>query len=405
MFQYFNQLRASANNFYYMEFLDQVIFSIPSVSGSVFVSSPQSFSGTFTRMDFDGSGPIAFRIPVSNNNILVDVNDSNNYYVTGIIGSDGYLVKVNSLFNIVWQKRFSSNGVSNIQIDSESNIYVLTNLNNLIKLDTAGNTVWQKNISVSAQSYVATGLVIDQSNNIFVSGRYFVGTSETFNSLIKIDSTGNKVTETRFLSVGTTTVIRNLECDIDGNVYAAPSSGSSLILTKFNNSCVKQFEYTYNSNVSGRSFTGNNLTSFQLNENSFYFANDQGLYLKTNLNGDIQTTRSIQLLTSTGTTTSNISNLRINSLGNAHFLLGFFRHFCIPETMPVGSKSLVTSNNFNNFNITNLTSFTRINSNSVASTTLGVATTVSNSTVSVINSSLSRTIPAAFAYTLQALNY
>jgi hypothetical protein len=404
MFQYFNQLRTSANNFYYMEFLDQIAFQIPSVSNSVFVTAAISSPGTFTRIEFDGSNATAFNIPITNNGMLSDINDSNIFYVVGLTGADGYFAKLNSLFNIIWQKRIVGQGPTVVRLDNESNIYMLTNLNNLIKLDSDGNIIWQKNISVTGQSYAARGLEIDASNNVFVSGRYFVGTTETFNSLIKIDSSGNKVTETRFLSVGTSTVLGNLIGDSDGNIYSV-LSGSSVTLTKFNNSFVKQFEYTYNANVSGRSFTGDNLTSFQLYQNNFHFTNDQGLYLKTNLNGDIQTTRSIQLLTPFGGTSSIIQSLKFSPLGNAHFLLGSFRHFSIPETVPVGSKSLVTSSNFNNFNITNLTSFTRNNSNRVAATALGVATTVSNSAVSVLNASLSRTTPAAFAYTLQALDY
>jgi Secretion system C-terminal sorting domain len=176
----------------------------------------------------DVCGDIYFTLGFSNNLILGDdtlVNAGN---------SDVLLAKFDSSGNKIWAKSFGGNGydlASGISTTHSGNIYLAgmfksdsmrfntTILSDtlisrnywsmfLVKLDNSGNPIWAKtnNGSVDCEAY---GLVVDKSENAFITGTYFVGyhpsASVLFNTIVlpiapsfqvydfltKYDSSGN----------------------------------------------------------------------------------------------------------------------------------------------------------------------------------------------------------------------
>ncbi|MBI3511646.1 MAG: T9SS type A sorting domain-containing protein [Bacteroidetes bacterium] len=149
---------------------------------------------------------------------------------------DVFLFKTNPAGNILWAKKFGSNGDDvgyKLAADASGNIlltgyfssnsiqfgnFTLTNENQnsylydvfVAKLDTAGNILWAKSFGGSGQDY-CSGITSDANDNIFLSG-YFGSSSIAIGNTTLTNTSGNQV----FLA----------KMDAAGNVQWAKSAGN-----------------------------------------------------------------------------------------------------------------------------------------------------------------------------------
>ena len=141
--------------------------------------------------------------------IMAGETTSNDSDVTGNHGnnSDCWIVKIDSVGNLQWQKCLGGSGVDIAQsiIESSNGGYILTGLTQsndgdvtinygssdcwVIKLDNLGNIVWQKTYG-SAGSDVGHCIVESSDHNFVIAGTFYDTLSALDYGVIKIDSTG-----------------------------------------------------------------------------------------------------------------------------------------------------------------------------------------------------------------------
>lgn len=230
---------------------DTTIFKITS-SGSIVWQTTLNGSGVRTASDLvvDGSGNVYACVyvgyPEPNNATIVKLNSSGviqwqktfvaeSMYPQGIttdtsgnvIVASNYaslptynyvlsLIKLDSSGSLVWQKEYSYQSVSPGQIttDSSNNIYVVgkTSITPLgqygliMKLNSAGTIQWEVNIppypGVYPQPYF-TGVALDSSNNLYVSGYANSGAGLGGSDLLifKLDNLGNIIWQRAFSGI------------------------------------------------------------------------------------------------------------------------------------------------------------------------------------------------------------
>ncbi len=214
---------------------------------------------------------------------VIIVDASNNIYITGYFNStvdfdpeagtynltpnnvgtnNTFITKLDSNGNFIWAKQFGStisNQPSALAIDASGNIVITGNFSGtadfdpstnattnsisngqddifITKLDALGNFVWAKTIGSAGLDY-AGGLVVDNSENIYLTGRFsgtvdfdpnsgvsnLISFSNTTDSsyVLKLDSSGNYSWAKRFTGTvaGTLSAGVNITLDNSNNVY------------------------------------------------------------------------------------------------------------------------------------------------------------------------------------------
>ncbi len=138
--------------------------------------------------------------------IDIEIDSANNIYVTGgynmasMSGASAFLLKYNSSGGLEWSRTWQVTGLTfpySIAFDSLNNIY-LTGFTYipmftsphiiLLKYTSGGVLGWAREIVVGDMS-TASGIAIDSSNNIYLSGGATFG-SNTDVLLVKCDSSG-----------------------------------------------------------------------------------------------------------------------------------------------------------------------------------------------------------------------
>ena len=168
-------------------------------------------------------------------------------------GSDSYVVKYDSLGNVIWALNPVSIGYDysfSIAVDRDDNIYLTgiyssstitfgsLTINNpvpgnqqvyVVKIDSLGNALWLKTFGGSGLDY-SLGIVADSVKNIYVTGysnspTIYFSQDTIVNSfpmeniyLIKYDSTGNEVWGKGYGSSGHDRGT-GVDVDISGNIY------------------------------------------------------------------------------------------------------------------------------------------------------------------------------------------
>ena len=197
----------------------------------------------------------------------IDVDLLGNVYLTGLfqdtvdfdpgignysLSSNGYydcfILKLNSSGNLIWAKSLGSadSDFGNaISIDNDKNLYVSGSFSGsvdfdtgiatyietssglddifILKLDSSGNFIWVNTFGTGTTDGGA-GFAIDQSNNIYTTGRY----NNQYIYVNKIDSGGNNQWMKQF---GGVSLLNDsgvdIEVDDSGNLYIVGNFGST----------------------------------------------------------------------------------------------------------------------------------------------------------------------------------
>ncbi len=165
----------------------------------------------------------------------VVVDGSNNVYVVGITYDEGgnqdiILVKFNSYGNYLWDRvldvRDEDVGTG-LAIDSSNNVYLSgyhrasSSSNDIIiaKYNPQGTLQWSKTWGVSNQNEEAHDIQLDSSGNIYISGYTSDGTSAL---LIKFNNAGNEIWNRKW-NGGVEEKGLSLDLDSSGNIYISGS--------------------------------------------------------------------------------------------------------------------------------------------------------------------------------------
>ncbi len=175
-------------------------------------------------------------------------------------GSNGFIIKYNSLGVPQWGKVASMNGSTvyyDVAVDSAGNVYVAGNVMNigtatfngtnisfpssngnavLVKYDSSGNYVWATYSSDNTDGSEFSGVAVDSSDNIYAVGYQtwnstctYPGsvtitgptTASTNAIVLKFNSvTGNAVWGKTLTSAGGNSVLSKVAVDPSGNIYA-----------------------------------------------------------------------------------------------------------------------------------------------------------------------------------------
>jgi hypothetical protein len=198
-----NLVYDSSNNLYMVGYTD-------SGSNSTGIVAKYNVNGTLQWQRTLGASS-----PNSTNFFGIDLDNSNNLYISGGTSSDGttdgsdvQIVKYDTNGNLQWQKTLGSaglnqQGLSVVVEQSTGDFYVGGSFLPtssfpqdfrvlLLKYDSSGTLQWQRSLTPSTSSDQATcqDIALDSSGNIYIAGSTPTSTSSGQGMLIKYNSSG-----------------------------------------------------------------------------------------------------------------------------------------------------------------------------------------------------------------------
>ncbi len=229
----------------------------------------------------------------------IAVDTSGNVYITGAtFGSldgninvgyaDMFLVKYDATGTKQWTRQLgtsSNDGGNDIAVDTSGDIYIAGNTYGgldgninagdndmfLVKYNSAGAKQWTQQLGSSLDD-VASGIAIDPSGNIYVTGNTTGGLDGNINAgmhdmfLVKYNSAGTKQW-TRQLGTSTLDVGNGVAVDLSGNIYVTGETyggldgninagGNDMFLVKYNSAGTKQWTQQLGSSLGNVSDVG-----------------------------------------------------------------------------------------------------------------------------------------------------
>jgi hypothetical protein len=263
--------------------------------------------------------------------VLTNIENTNNENFNG----DIFIVKYDSLGNVIWAKNSGGNGADiaySIAVDNSGNLYIagyfqsnsivfgtdtLTNHSSnydalLAKYSSEGNVLWAISTGGSEMDGM-NSIATDPNDNVYISGNFnsdsiVLGDDTLVNIdsysffIAKFDSAGNEIWTTNSLS---NSIIKNITTDIYGNLYVTGEYSDTVIIGTDTVSCVGYddiflSEYNSNGNIlwiknaGGKGIDASCAISIGPNNNVFIagFFNSDSLFIDNSLllnsgNGDI----------------------------------------------------------------------------------------------------------------------
>jgi hypothetical protein len=193
----------------------------------------------------------------------ISADSSGFVYVTGttngnlnantLIGiQDVFLTKYDSSGNRIWVKQFGAPSATTyskgISTDSLGNIYIAGYTDGgldgyvktgaqdyfITKFDSTGTRVWTRQVGVTSQYTFGTGISVDSSSNVYVTGyttgpldgNALTGTQDLF--IAKFDTLGTKLWTRLHGAAASITHANAISVDLSGNVYVAGNTNGGL---------------------------------------------------------------------------------------------------------------------------------------------------------------------------------
>ena len=250
---------------------------------------PSNGVGLKTTCSVNGVISAKKGLPSSGNSIYLNysaIDSSSNVYaggeyVEGSYASYGlYTVKYDSSGTIVWQKLlYNVSSSKDVAVDSNGNVYNVGNSSAgmaFIKYNSSGSLQWQKAITNNTypSNHASTGLAIDSSDNVYVSGsvQAIVGGSPYLLFISKFNSAGTLQWQRMIDSVSANW--SKITIDTSNNIYV---TGANFI-AKYNSSGVIQWQRS----LTNASYMG----AIKWQNNSIYISgSNTGLVAKLADNG------------------------------------------------------------------------------------------------------------------------
>ena len=183
----------------------------------------------------------------SSNNILFS-----SYYTDGNI--DICTMKVNSSGVLQWQKKASTaqNDIAYGSTGDAAGNEIVVGISGssgfgyVAKYDTSGNVTWAKDFIGSWTNVTSLGVKTDSSNNIYIVGSNYVGTTDTWEGFtVKLNSSGT-VQWQRFIGGVGQQSLDSVIVDSSGNVYVTgtlfDSAYNTILFVKYNSSGTLQWQ-------------------------------------------------------------------------------------------------------------------------------------------------------------------
>ncbi len=243
-------------------------------SGNIYVTGRSQLGAfnDFATVKFNSSGVLQWSAKYNGTGNVDDearaiaVDGSGNVYVTGnsystAINSDFVTIKYNSNGDSVWVKKYdyfaSYDVATSIAVDNFGNVYVTGGSGSsagdyaTIKYNSNGDSLWVRRFDGPGFGVdLATSLILDDSNNVYITGVCFPGNFGT----VKYNTAGVLQWSAIYnapvaVSNGETTVMSDL--DQSHNIYiTGRSTGSGtnydIATVKYNSAGVQQWAARYN---------------------------------------------------------------------------------------------------------------------------------------------------------------
>jgi len=228
-----------------------------SIDGNVYAGNLDLFLASY---DADGNKKWFYQSGTSGMDIIfgLTTDSSSNSYVVGasngnldgdtnLGGQDAFLMKINSLGTRQWTTLLGTSSddfAYSVATDDSGNIYVVGktngNLNGnvnaggsdifLVKYNSSGNQLWARFIGTAGNDS-SSGIVIDKSQNIYISGYVTGGLSGNTQlggsdaMILKYDSSGNQIWS-RQIGGTNDDVFSDIVIDSENNLLLTGSSNS-----------------------------------------------------------------------------------------------------------------------------------------------------------------------------------